>query len=104
MVIEYQVFIVHIFCARSITAQEDAGRAEVMDMITFEAIIAAMKVEPDARAARGPETAADHFAVFGASQPQQGVAFVPHFPVVLYAFVVVGPSVAVAFDKVEPFE
>ena len=94
VVVDDSVILVFIFCARSISAQQDAGAAQIGKQAVRDFDTLTMEINTDARAAAGFKYATSDRSIFVVTKPQDGVPFVIHLPVVLQTAVTLLPSVA----------
>src|ERR1035437_4588600 len=99
MVVENLVLLVDILNAGPVSDQHDTALAHVTNLVAFNPVLLRVEIQPNGRATAVAKPAILHGARFGAAQADESVGLVEHLPVVLDAYVVAGPYIAVRMGK-----
>ena len=83
VIIEHEVFPVHVLGTWTVAAEQDSGPAQLFKMIADNSVFLAVQIHTDRAAATMQKVTILDRAIFGSTKAHQSVGFVMHVPVML---------------------
>ena len=104
VVVVNDVVLIHVLGSRTITAENDATAAKVIQTVARCLNPLAMEIKTDTRSTAIPDDIGIELTVFGMTETDHSVSLIIHLPVMLQALVALKQGIPLTMDEGQPLE